>query len=118
MSHKPAAQDFLPRHGPSSFHSDLEAEKRALDRELAEKERQLHSNRMSSFSHNFFGDDLPSTDSVVGEAHTYDWKSKSFNGRQDTDMDSNKRFEVESLVSPEDITKTSQDISSDYLKLR
>jgi len=32
---------------------------------------------------------------MVGVEHSYDWKSKSFNHRTDTDMNSNKRYEIQ-----------------------
>jgi hypothetical protein len=59
---------------------------------------------------------------MIGVEHQYDWKSKTFNHRTDTDMSSNKRYEIQEgfAKKPTPVSTTSLSLSdsigSQYFK--
>ena len=70
------------------------------------------------FARDFFNSPTPFDqhkydNDFVGVEHEYDWKSKSFNHRTDTDMNQNKRYEIQEGFA----TKSKPDsIASEYFK--
>lgn len=73
---------------------------------MARHEKEVHD--IDNFSSDFFGN------SAIGVEHSYDWKSKSFNHRTDTDMSQSKRYEVQEIDSKPSVDP----IADDYIKLQ
>jgi hypothetical protein len=73
------------------------------------------------FSKDFFSQPTPFDthkfdNDMVGVEHSYDWKSKSFNHRTDTDMTSNKRYEIQEGFQKKPSSSIPDSVASEYFK--
>ena len=102
-------------------------EKSAFDREMRQREQDYRQHSAEDdFAKDFFNSPTPfdqmnqhKYDSdMIGVEHSYDWKSKTFNHRTDTDMSSNKRYEIQAFdaKAPTSAAPISDSIAQQYIK--